>query len=223
MSRAAAGLAVFLVVTLAQPALARRAAWLTHLGLAGQAALAAALLALPPHPDAVFGLFTVMGLQAAVALPGRLVALWLVGLVALQGGLATAAYGLREGLALAAVPAVGCVALAEFALAYRESEAARAESARLVAALEAAHQRLEVHAAQAEELAELAERQRLARELHDSVSQTVFSLTLHARAARLSLDQHPERLGDQLERLSALAQEALAEIRGLIAELRPTQ
>lgn len=222
LPRAEALLAAFLLLTLAQPWLARRGEAPLHISLAGQSALLGALLALPPHPDAVIGLFTVTSLQAAFGLAGRRLAAWVGLLVLLVAGLAAAVYGPREGLALAAIPAVGCVALAGFVSANREMEAARAESEALLAALQAAHRQLEVRAAQAEELAQLAERHRLERELHDSVSQTIFSLTLHARAARVYLEHRPERLAAQLERLAGLAQDALAEIRGLIAELRPS-
>lgn len=69
------------------------------------------------------------------------------------------------------------------------------------------------------------ERQRLARELHDSVSQALFSTTLHARAA----ERHAEAAGldpngpvaTEIGRLRALTQGALAEMRALIFELRP--
>lgn len=68
------------------------------------------------------------------------------------------------------------------------------------------------------------ERQRLARELHDSVSQALFSMTMHARTAERRL----EPLGPEAElarvevaRLQELTKGALAEMRALIFELRP--
>jgi PAS domain S-box-containing protein len=74
---------------------------------------------------------------------------------------------------------------------------------------------------QAQELAALEERQRLARELHDSVTQSLFSMTLMSRALPRLLDREPVRAREQLERLSELSQGALAEMRALIFELRP--
>jgi signal transduction histidine kinase len=71
----------------------------------------------------------------------------------------------------------------------------------------------------------LEERTRLARELHDSVSQALFSLTLHTRAAQLAFEQRQSIGADKLERhlgeLSRLTQAALAEMKALIFELRP--
>lgn len=78
--------------------------------------------------------------------------------------------------------------------------------------------------AQSERSAALVERQRLARELHDSVSQALFSMTLHARAAQRHLTAgeqvNPQALA-AVEKLTELTQGALAEMRALIFELRP--
>jgi signal transduction histidine kinase len=80
-------------------------------------------------------------------------------------------------------------------------------------------------AAQAGHAAALREKGRLARELHDSVSQALFAMTMHARAAQLSLakagmdDGGP--LGRSVAQLAELARSALAEMRALIFELRP--
>lgn len=77
----------------------------------------------------------------------------------------------------------------------------------------------------AQQQATFAERQRLSRELHDSVTQSLFSITLFARAAEIGLTQagiDPEgTLGRSIRQLRALTQGALAEMRALIFELRP--
>jgi signal transduction histidine kinase len=65
------------------------------------------------------------------------------------------------------------------------------------------------------------ERNRLARELHDAVSQKLFGLVLNAESAATLLERDRDAAGEQIERLGALAQEALEELRGLIFELRP--
>jgi signal transduction histidine kinase len=106
--------------------------------------------------------------------------------------------------------------------ARNEAEVARRESEDLLAELQLAHQQLQAYTDQAEELAVIAERNRLARNLHDSVSQTVFSMTLSAEAARILLDRDAARAESELDRLQALAKSALAEMRSLVFELRPT-
>jgi signal transduction histidine kinase len=69
--------------------------------------------------------------------------------------------------------------------------------------------------------AALEERQRLARELHDSVSQAIYGIGLGARTARALLDQDPSRAREPLDYVLALADAAMAEMRALIFELRP--
>jgi signal transduction histidine kinase len=72
----------------------------------------------------------------------------------------------------------------------------------------------------AEDAAMLQERQRLARDLHDSVTQSLFSLNLLARAAQEQQAQNTPRLGQTLDRVATLAQQALVEMRALLLELR---
>jgi signal transduction histidine kinase len=71
------------------------------------------------------------------------------------------------------------------------------------------------------ELTMIAERNRLALELHDVVSQKLFSLSLTAESAATLLDRDPDAARIQLRRLRELAREALEELRSLILGLRP--
>lgn len=77
---------------------------------------------------------------------------------------------------------------------------------------------------QAQVLASLKERQKLARDLHDSVSQALYGIGLGARTARTILERHPDdpqALIEPLEYLLSLSEAALVEMRALIFELRP--
>jgi signal transduction histidine kinase len=75
---------------------------------------------------------------------------------------------------------------------------------------------------QAQQVATLEERQRLARELHDSVTQALYGVTLYAEAAaRLLSVGDAELASDHLREVRQTAQEALQEMRLLIFELRP--
>ena len=78
--------------------------------------------------------------------------------------------------------------------------------------------------AEVEERLALEERTRLARELHDSVSQALFAMTLETGAAQRVLERagaNPQLLGHRLARLRELTEGALAEMRALIFALRP--
>ncbi|MEX1170829.1 MAG: GAF domain-containing protein [Chloroflexota bacterium] len=74
---------------------------------------------------------------------------------------------------------------------------------------------------QAGELAAGEERAHLARELHDSVTQALFSMTLVSRSVEMLLDRDVAAARAQLTGLRDLQREALAEMRALIFELRP--
>ncbi|MFE3488895.1 GAF domain-containing sensor histidine kinase [Streptomyces griseus] len=65
------------------------------------------------------------------------------------------------------------------------------------------------------------ERSRLAHELHDAVSQKLFSLRLTAQAATALVDRDPARAKGELQQVAALAAEAVDELRAAVVELRP--
>jgi signal transduction histidine kinase len=74
---------------------------------------------------------------------------------------------------------------------------------------------------QARRLAAVEERQRLARDLHDSVSQALYGIELGAQTARELLGDAESPLQEPIEYIQALAQAGLAEMRALIFDLRP--
>lgn len=73
----------------------------------------------------------------------------------------------------------------------------------------------------AQALAVLEERARLARELHDSVSQALYGIGLGARTARMLLDRDPSRVAEPLDYVLSQAEAGLTEMRALIFQLRP--
>lgn len=95
----------------------------------------------------------------------------------------------------------------ELALAFAYQAAVAIENARLYE--------------QARHFAAVEERQRLARELHDSVSQALYGIALGARTARTLLDRDPSKVTAPLDYVLQLAEAGLAEMRALIFELRP--
>jgi signal transduction histidine kinase len=71
------------------------------------------------------------------------------------------------------------------------------------------------------ELSIAEERNRLARELHDSVTQKMFSVVLSAESAATLVERDGVEARAELERLQMLAREAMDELRTLVFELRP--
>lgn len=64
------------------------------------------------------------------------------------------------------------------------------------------------------------ERERMARELHDALNQSLFSLTLTARAASRHLATDPGRTADELAEIALLSRQAMAELRAVVEGLR---
>ncbi|MGI8858026.1 MAG: sensor histidine kinase [Thermomicrobiales bacterium] len=157
------------------------------------------------------GTFYFIGVGASRATPRT--ALWVIAANSALAGVVTAITG--AGLSTAALQTIqiGLISLGMFSVfqmvrVNRTLRAARVENARL-AVVEAVTK----------------ERLRFARDLHDSVTQELFSMTLHARMTIKNLDRAgtpaDDPLRQQVQILSDLAQAALAEMRMLIFELRP--
>jgi signal transduction histidine kinase len=148
---------------------------------------------------------------------------WMIFLTVLLTATMILGAGWMLGIGLSLVMLGGGTFLISYEMLYTQTQADEAESEVLLAKLQQAHQELQAHAAQAEELAAARERNRLARELHDSVSQMIFGVTLTSQAARLLLERDPTRVPEQLDRLQETTGSALGQLRSLIAQLRPPQ
>lgn len=112
-----------------------------------------------------------------------------------------------------------------FTLNYTQSRNITADEVRLLLSL-AQRAALAIQNArlfeQAQQAAVLEERQRLAGELHDAVTQTLFSASLIAEVLPRLAVRQPKQLGPRLEELRRLNRGALAEMRTLLLELRPS-
>jgi signal transduction histidine kinase len=73
------------------------------------------------------------------------------------------------------------------------------------------------------ELSIVEERNRIARELHDAVTQKLFSLRLTAEAAAALVPRDPVRAAGELDTVRRLAAEATAELRAIVVGLRPAE
>ncbi len=129
--------------------------------------------------------------------------------------------GAFQALALAVAVSAVSVFVGAFILATRRAQAARQQNQNLVRQLQEANRQLQAFSHQQEQLAAARARQHLARELHDSVTQTIFSMTLASQSALLLLDRDQQQVTAQLDRLDQLAQGALAEMQTLISKLAP--
>lgn len=76
---------------------------------------------------------------------------------------------------------------------------------------------------QASERAVLEERKRMARDLHDTVSQQLFAMHMSASSLPRLLEMNPEHGGKVLDQLIQMSHIAQRQMRGLIAQLRPVE
>ena len=214
-------LGAILLLLLSDPFLFRRFPVFRYLYFPLQLFLIQALGLQPPYQDMWGLLYAVVCVQAFAYLPvgwalgfGLLCALSLLGIVMLTLGFAV-------GAALGLFTLAGAVMIVSYEVVYRQIETQRQTGARLVAELQDATRTLESHNREVEELSTLNERNRLASELHDAVGQTVFSIALLARSARLMVEKDPQLLLPQLDELEKLTGGTLAQMRALIQEWRP--
>lgn len=187
-----------------------------------QSAIILIMLSLDPESDVVTGLFAILCFQAAMVFTGRIRWAWIAILVALTVGSLIFFLGTLRGLALGMTPIGIALALAFLVFANQEIEAARIESEELLDQLEKNRIQLEARAEQVQALTTLEERNRLARELHDAVSQAMFSITLTTRSAQMLVEKDPTETRSLLEQLQTLTNDALTNLRSLVAKLRPT-
>jgi signal transduction histidine kinase len=120
--------------------------------------------------------------------------------------------GLREGLGLLAA-AVFAAVLTKLLLREQEARAALAE----------AHGQLREYAVQAERLAAVQERNRVARDIHDGLGHALTVVQMQIKAARAVLASQPARADEVLAKAQGQAEEALREVRRSVGALRERQ
>ncbi len=204
-----------------EPWLAPRFRWFRFVYFPVQAGLVLALTNLRPFLDVTCQLYIALGVQAPQAFGRRPAGAWLTLFATLLTATQVIGLGWGEGLALSLTMVGGGFFVISYELLHEWTQADQAASRALLTELQAAHRDLQAQADQVEALTTARERNRLARDLHDSVSQTIFSVTLTSQAARVLLTRDPARVPELLDRLEGMTGDALRELRSLIARLHP--
>lgn len=188
-----------------------------------QLALAALMFAIAAS-QGTFGMtwFVLMPLVGhAVFLFGAVgVVLTSLAAVALVTGHAAQVAGARVLYEVAPGVALAVLFVVLFANVARMELAARTRSEGLREQLEEAHARLAAYSVQAAELATSRERNRMAREIHDSVGHHLTVVSVQLEAAELVLDRDPEDARRRIARAKELTREGLAEVRRSVGSLR---
>jgi signal transduction histidine kinase len=179
------------------------------------------LLLMPPNEDYFSILYVCLTIQAASYFSARKGFVWIAIFSLLMLAALMIAQGLKAGALFFPVPVAGCILTGLYIMAARKALDEKNKSQALLAELQIAYKKLEDYAKHAEIFAAEEERNRLARELHDSVTQKLFSMTLTAEAARMLYDKEPAGVVELLRRLQELSRGSLDEMRTLLKKLRP--
>ena len=207
-----------------------------------QSVLVVELLVASDYEDLFANLFIPLSLDAVSVFGRRPGYLFITAFsLALTATLFFTEQGQLFGLAMGGLYSGVCFLFGGYATQVLKAEAAHDQNQRTINELQIAHRQLQGYADQVANLAVEHERNRLARDLHDSVTQTVFSMNLAAQSARLLLEKETPspalapgasvhtasplraapRASGQLLRLEELATTALSEIQSLVSQLRP--
>ena len=160
----------------------------------------------------------------ALCYPARR-ALPLVGLLALLSSLTLVAHDHGDGLTTVAqeqielIPGFAFVFAFSVAVRWQREQRERAEA--LVAELEDAQRQLQAYATEVEELTVARERNRIAREIHDTLGHYLTLLAVQLETATKLEQRGDPRLRAELVEARRVAAECLAEVRRSVAALRP--
>jgi signal transduction histidine kinase len=217
-------LVLYLALFFSEPLLSRWFRRYQQLYFGVQLAIGFALMTSQPDLDFYAILFFPITAQIALVPRQRERRFWFVATYAVMASGLLLFQDFPRSVALILLYGAGYLLVASYAAATEHAEAAEAQSRTLVEDLQQANQQLTENAKTIETLAVVQERNRLARELHDSVSQSLYGLVLSAEAARRNLaNGKTEGSAEELESMSATARAALTEMRLLIYELRPPE
>jgi len=215
-------LVTWLMLFTSEPMISRKWSRYTPLYLMLQTVLIFGLLGMPRFNDFFASLFVILSMQVMLYLGSKIWVTW-IGLCALVTTLLLVETYEKQIFALVLLYTAGNVFYGFYAQATRRAQVTHVENLALAMELQEANQKLQSYSTQMEQLVVARERNRLARDLHDSVTQTVFSMTLTTQSASLLLERDPERVEAQLDRLNQLARNALSEMQLLISELKPEE
>jgi len=162
--------------------------------------------------DAFNFLFYILTVHATVVLQARTAVFWIAGYFVIASVMVLVERGM-DGLFAVFFYSAAFVICGIFGHTIQRTELTSERNERLLEELKATQQKLQ-------ELAVVEERNRLARDLHDSVKQQVFAISMQLSAARTALSES-EKSYQSIVEAERLAQQAGAELTTLIQALRP--
>jgi len=192
-----------------------------HLHLAFLTLLTLALVLLHATFNGILVLFFVLSSHALAILPTRTGYVWVLFWGALTTAIMLSLFdqawtGLFTGLGTTC----GYIFIGSAANAQRRAELASAESQRLLLQLQAAHAQLQAYTVRSEELAVAQERNRLAREMHDTLGHRLTVAAVQLEGAQRLVQRDPDKAARMVGTVRTQVLEGLDELRRTVATLR---
>ncbi len=212
-------LAIFGIILFSQQSLTRRFPSYPRLYILVQSVLVVIMLYRAPTIDFLHMLFFPLSFQAVQFFPGWTGFAWIGGFILAISGMFLFGMELQAGVTMVLGGGVADVLMGSFAALIKRTELRRQENQRMFGDLQKAYRQLKDSAAQSEALAAATERHRLVRELHDSLTQTLFSMNLAVQSAQLSMGEDPSQADEHLLRLQTLTSSAASEVQALTGQV----
>jgi len=188
--------------------------------LAIQSIIVISLLSFPPHHQYIIILFFILSAEATTLEPNKRGYLWILLYILITTGALLLLEGPQAALYSLPIYTGGYIFFGAFSASTARAEAAQAESQILLEDLTKAHLKLQTFAAQAEELAVSEERNRLARELHDTLGHRLTVAIVQLEGAEQLVDKKPKRAQEMVATVKEQMRAALSELRSAVATLR---
>ena len=199
---------------------AEQVTWKLHLHLAAMTVIVGILMALRPGWSIFPMLFFVLSPTAMMALPLRKGMLWILVFTLVTGAVSFALAPPLQALIGFLPFSAGFWFFGTFGRALVTAEEARIESQRLLLELKEAHTQLQDYATRIEELAISEERNRLSREMHDTLGHRLTVSAVQLEGANRLISNDPVRASQMIDTVREQVREALAELRRTVATLR---
>jgi signal transduction histidine kinase len=191
-----------------------------HLYLAVQSGLVVALFMLAPLDTGFALLYMILSAQVMLLLPKRQGVLWITVFILVTAIAMLGYYGWPGGLVLVLLYAGGYFFFSILANALVRADEERRESERLLNELQEAHRQLQSYAERVEELAVVEERNRLAREMHDTLGHRLTVAAVQLEGAQRLCPRDPDQAARMVGTVREQVREALSELRSTVARLR---
>ena len=205
-------LIIFGVILISEQSITHRFPLYPRLYTLTQSALVIAMLYGAPTLDFIPMLFFPLSFQAVHFFHSLVGFVWITGFILATSGMFLFGMEWQAGVTMVLAGGGANLLMGSYAHLIECTEQRHLDNRRLFGDLQEAYHQLRDSAVQVEVLAAVTERHRLARELHDSLTQTLFSMNLAVQSAQLSIQEDPLQTEGYLNHLQNLTRSAVSEV-----------